>query len=200
MFVIYSCIAVAPKQRLTTKHQCPRRSCGAGLHPELALGRGWGALFHQPHLTVRLLVAFSATRVAGWRPEFLAGHLCPGHLPKDRWPPQSSASVHPSWKDPPPITVCVVVSEACPQVQPELGEGTPGDGTAGGHPRSCLPITRSSSFCTSESPVKNNKHLHFSKKTGRHAPTKENSWGWEPEGGSGDTALQGLLCVCVSWE
>lgn len=100
----------------------------------------------------------------------------------------------------PPITVCVLVSEACPQVQPELGEGTPGDGTAGGHPRSCLPVTHGSSFCTSESPVKHNKHLHFSKKTGSHAPTKENSWGWEPEGGSGDTALQGLLCVCVSRE
>lgn len=134
VFVIYSCIAVAPKQRLTTKHQCPRRSCGAGLHPELALGRGWGALFHQPHLTVRLLVAFSATRVAGWRPEFLAGHLCPGHLPKDSWPPQSSASVHPSWKDPPPSLSALWSQKPVPRSSLNLGRGLLETGPLGAIP------------------------------------------------------------------
>lgn len=34
---------------------------------------------------------------------------------------------------------------------------------------------------------KYNKHLHFSKEACRCARTKENSWGWGPEGGCGET-------------
>lgn len=67
-------------------------------------------------------------------------------------------------------------------------EGTPGGGAAGDHSRSCLPQSPMCLPPVCQKPQqKNPKHLHFSKEACRCARTKENSWGWGPEGGCGET-------------
>ena len=67
-------------------------------------------------------------------------------------------------------------------------EGTPGGGASGDHSRSCPPQSPMVLPPVCQKPQqKNNKHLHFSKEACRCARTKENSWGWGPEGGCGET-------------
>ena len=140
VFLVYSCITVTLKQQLVTSHWCRCRCRGAGLH-----ARHGQALPHWPHLTVRPHRWLDDAWVPRWAP-------LPWAAPEDHWrfravqpEPMREVTPHPSLH---PCLRSRWPGPACTQ------EGLPRGGATGVHSRSCLPVTRGSSSCMSETSAK----------------------------------------------